>query len=82
MRKGIARVNVKDPFDSFCANLMTGDDSCEALTREYLSVISSRNSLNAYLTVFEQEALEQARSVDKKIKEWKCRGCLLEWLLR
>jgi aspartyl-tRNA(Asn)/glutamyl-tRNA(Gln) amidotransferase subunit A len=61
-------VNVKEPFDSFRARLLAGDDSCEARTREYLSVISRRNNLNAYLAVFEEEALEGARSVDKKIR--------------
>ena len=61
-------MNVKEPFDSFRARLLAGDDSCEARTREYLSVISRRNNLNAYLSVFEEEALEGARSVDKKIR--------------
>jgi len=61
-------VNVKESFDSFRARLGTGADSCEARTREYLSVISSRNNLNAFLLIFEEEALEQARSVDKKIR--------------
>ncbi len=50
---------------------MAGDDSCEAHTSEYLSVISRRNNLNAYLVVFEEEALEQARSIDKKIRAGK-----------
>ncbi len=61
-------MNVKESFDSFRARLGTGADSCEARTREYLSVISSRNNLNAFLLIFEEEALEQARSVDKKIR--------------
>ena len=61
-------MNVKEPFDSFRTRLKTGNDSCEARTREYLSVISSRKNLNAFLLVFEEEALEQARSIDKKIR--------------
>ncbi len=61
-------MNVNEPFDLFRARLRSGNDSCEARTREYLSVISRRKNLNAYLLVFEEEALEQARSVDKKIK--------------
>ena len=40
---------------------MEGDDSCEARTREYLSVVSGRKNLNAFLLVFEEEAIEQAR---------------------
>ncbi len=61
-------MNVKEPFDSFRTRLKTGNDSCEARTREYLSVVSSRKNLNAFLLVFEEEALEQARSIDKKIR--------------
>ena len=61
-------MDVNESFDSFRTRLRAGEESCEALTREYLSVISSRSNLNAYLAVFEDEALEQARSVDKKIK--------------
>jgi len=60
-------VNLKEPFDSYHVRLASGGDSCEARTREYLSVISARKNLNAYLTVFEEEALERARAVDKKI---------------
>jgi aspartyl-tRNA(Asn)/glutamyl-tRNA(Gln) amidotransferase subunit A len=61
-------VNLKEPFDSFHPRLASGGDSCEARTREYLSAVSTRKNLNAYLTVFEGEALERARAVDTKIK--------------
>ena len=61
-------MDVNESFDSFRTRLRAGEESCEARTREYLSVISSRSNLNAYLAVFEDEALEQARSVDEKIK--------------
>jgi aspartyl-tRNA(Asn)/glutamyl-tRNA(Gln) amidotransferase subunit A len=60
-------VDVKEPFDSYGPGLMAASGSCEARIREYLSVISSRTNLNAFLFVFEEEALEQARSIDKKI---------------
>ena len=65
LQKGNPRVNVKEPFDSYGAGLMAAGGSCEARIREYFSVISSRRSLNAFLSVFEEEALEQARAIDK-----------------
>ena len=60
-------MDVKEPFDSYGAGLMAAGASCEARIREYLSAISRRTSLNAFLSVFEEEALEQARCIDKKI---------------
>ena len=65
---GNPRVNVKESFDSYGAGLRAEVGSCESRIREYLSVISSSTNLNAFLSVFPEEALEQARSVDKKIK--------------
>ncbi|MGA7161565.1 MAG: Asp-tRNA(Asn)/Glu-tRNA(Gln) amidotransferase subunit GatA [Bacteroidota bacterium] len=61
-------MKAKEPFDSFRTRLKAGNDSCEARTREYLSAISSQKNLNAFLSVFEEEALERARSIDKKIE--------------
>jgi aspartyl-tRNA(Asn)/glutamyl-tRNA(Gln) amidotransferase subunit A len=61
-------VNVNEPFDVFRARLNSGEESCEARTQQYLSTISRRKNLNAFLSVFEDEALAHARSVDKKIK--------------
>ena len=61
-------MNVNEPFDSFRARLNSGLESCEAKTQQYLSTISRRKNLNAFLSVFEDEALSHARSVDKKIR--------------
>jgi aspartyl-tRNA(Asn)/glutamyl-tRNA(Gln) amidotransferase subunit A len=61
-------VNAKEPFDSYRSRLNTGEESCEAKTQQYLSKISQRKNLNAFLSVFEEEVLAQARLVDKKIK--------------
>jgi aspartyl-tRNA(Asn)/glutamyl-tRNA(Gln) amidotransferase subunit A len=61
-------VNVNEPFDVFRARLNSGEESCEARTQQYLSTISRRKNLNAFLSVFEDEALAHARSVDKKIE--------------
>lgn len=61
-------MNAKEPFDSYRSRLNTGEESCEAKTQQYLSKISQRKNLNAFLSVFEEEVLAQARLVDKKIK--------------
>ncbi len=61
-------MNVNEPFDSFRARLNSGQESCEAKTQQYLSTISQRKNLNAFLSIFDDEALAHARSVDKKIR--------------
>ncbi|MGB0870569.1 MAG: Asp-tRNA(Asn)/Glu-tRNA(Gln) amidotransferase subunit GatA [Flavobacteriales bacterium] len=46
------------------------NESCEALVKYFLKNIEEKNeSLNAFLEVYEQEALEQAQHIDQKIKE-------------
>lgn len=60
-------MNTHESYDSFRTKLLNGEETCEARTKEYLSVIHQRKNLNAFLSVFEEEALEQARSIDKKI---------------
>ncbi|MCS6822797.1 MAG: Asp-tRNA(Asn)/Glu-tRNA(Gln) amidotransferase subunit GatA [Cytophagaceae bacterium] len=44
-----------------------GKTSCVELTRYYLSNIKKKSSLNAFLEVYEQEALAKAEEIDKKI---------------
>ena len=63
-------MTVREPFDSYRNRLSSGE-SCESRTREYLAVISNRKNLNAYLSVFEEEAIERSRSVDRKISDGK-----------
>lgn len=70
MQKGGARIDVREPFDAYRNRLSTGE-SCEERTRQHLSVISDRKNLNAFLSVFEEEAMERARSVDRRISEGK-----------
>src|SRR5687768_6836665 len=45
-----------------------GSLTCEQLVRHYLGKISELNHLNAFLEVFEDEALAQAAKVDAKVK--------------
>ncbi len=47
------------------ANLLT----CQALVKAYLSNIEAKKSLNAFLEVYEEEALEKARLLDEKIQK-------------
>ncbi len=44
-----------------------GRTTCEKITSEYLATIISKKRLNAFLTVFEEEALERSREIDKRI---------------
>lgn len=50
------------------ADLRSGKTTCEALVTSYLHRIEQTKHLNAYLEVFADDALLQAREIDKKIK--------------
>jgi aspartyl-tRNA(Asn)/glutamyl-tRNA(Gln) amidotransferase subunit A len=52
-------------------DLQQGTISCEALVQHHLSNIKKKAHLNAFLSVYEKEALERALAIDKKIKEGK-----------
>ena len=43
--------------------------SCETLTHSYLDRITKNKHLNAFLEVFDAEALAQAKSIDKKLEK-------------
>lgn len=49
--------------------ISSGQTTIESLTRYYLEQIAEKASLNAFLEVFEQDALEQARLADRKLAE-------------
>ncbi|NNE28725.1 MAG: Asp-tRNA(Asn)/Glu-tRNA(Gln) amidotransferase subunit GatA [Saprospiraceae bacterium] len=49
-------------------DLLEGNLSCTDLVQYYLQNIRSTASLNAYIEVYAEEALEQARLTDEKIK--------------
>jgi aspartyl-tRNA(Asn)/glutamyl-tRNA(Gln) amidotransferase subunit A len=53
-------------FDILRAELAAGKTTCENIANDYLNVIKEKKHLNAFLTVFTEKVLEQARSVDKK----------------
>ncbi|MBI2620285.1 MAG: Asp-tRNA(Asn)/Glu-tRNA(Gln) amidotransferase subunit GatA [Ignavibacteriales bacterium] len=56
-------------FDAIKSELASGASTCESLTREYLEAIDRAKHLNAFLSVFAEEAHGQARAVDRKIRE-------------
>lgn len=51
--------------------LQHGTLSCHSLVKYYLDNIQQKSHLNAFLSVYESEALQQAEEVDNKIKQ----GC-------
>ena len=54
-------------FDTIQTELRAGTTTCEQLTREYLATIEARRGLNAFLSVFPEKALAQAKTVDGKL---------------
>lgn len=54
-------------YDATRKALDSGSTTCERITQEYLSVIEEKKHLNAFLSVFNQKALESAREVDRKM---------------
>lgn len=50
------------------ADIQAGKITCASLTKYYLQNIQSKAHLNAYVEVYEQEALAQAEKVDAKMK--------------
>jgi len=53
-------------FDTIQAELRSGQTTCEQLTEESLAAIEAGKDLNAFLSVFREGAIEQARAVDRK----------------
>ncbi|MBN8695305.1 MAG: Asp-tRNA(Asn)/Glu-tRNA(Gln) amidotransferase subunit GatA [Bacteroidetes bacterium] len=55
-------------FAELTSDLQKGAISCVELTRSYIQNIKDKASLNIFLEVFEQSALDKAKEVDTKIK--------------
>ena len=41
---------------------------CESITKSYLQEIKKNRNINAFIEIFEKEAIDSARKIDKKIK--------------
>jgi aspartyl-tRNA(Asn)/glutamyl-tRNA(Gln) amidotransferase subunit A len=54
-------------FEATRRALETGATSVERVTGEFLNAVQEGKRLNAFLTVFEAQAMEQARAVDRKL---------------
>jgi len=53
-------------FDQIRHDLAGGTATVESITREYLAAIEHQSGLNAFLSVFPEKALAQAREIDRK----------------
>lgn len=60
---GIARTT----FDLTRRSLASGTTTVERVTGDFLTAIEKGKRLNAFLSVFNQQALDQARAVDRKL---------------
>jgi aspartyl-tRNA(Asn)/glutamyl-tRNA(Gln) amidotransferase subunit A len=58
-------------LDEIQSDIKIGLTSCRSLVEGYLKNIQAQSHLNAFIEVFEQEALEKADIIDSKIKEQK-----------
>jgi aspartyl-tRNA(Asn)/glutamyl-tRNA(Gln) amidotransferase subunit A len=58
-------------FDDTRRLIQSGQTSVERITGECLNAIKEGTRLNAFLTVFHSQAMEQARAVDRRIAEGK-----------
>lgn len=56
-------------FRDVQAALQSRHLTCEELVRYYLANIDKNKHLNAFLTVYDREALDRAVSIDKKVRE-------------
>jgi aspartyl-tRNA(Asn)/glutamyl-tRNA(Gln) amidotransferase subunit A len=63
-------------ISSFHEALYAGKTTCESIVRSYLDRIEQARHLNAYLEVFTEDALAQARSLDEKIRKGERPGLL------
>ena len=58
-------------FDATRRALAAGETSVERVTGEFLAAVEGGKRLNAFLTVFSERALEQAREVDRRLSAGK-----------
>jgi aspartyl-tRNA(Asn)/glutamyl-tRNA(Gln) amidotransferase subunit A len=61
-------VNTQESYDSFRHRLQSGEETCLHRVQVYLDAIQRRKTLNAFLDVYENEAVEHAKVVDAKIQ--------------
>ncbi len=62
-------MNIIESYTSFRDRIISGEESVESRVAGHLAVIDSRRSLNAFLSVFNEEAAVRAREIDQKIEQ-------------
>jgi len=62
-------LNTLESYDTYRHSLLQGEQSVEARVAEHLSVISRRESLNAFISVFNNDALAHAKQIDAKVRQ-------------
>ena len=58
-------------FDEIRKSLEKKETDCKAIVKYYLSNIETKAQLNAFVEVYSQSALEQAKAIDEKIASGK-----------
>ena len=58
-------------IDSYHSQLITGETDCFSVVQNYLGVINEKSALNAFVEVYEKEALDLALKLDRNRKEGK-----------
>ncbi|MBL6658273.1 MAG: Asp-tRNA(Asn)/Glu-tRNA(Gln) amidotransferase subunit GatA [Flavobacteriales bacterium] len=61
-------MNTYRSLDAIQQDILSGKTSCLSITESYLSRISEHKNLNAFLEVYTDEALDNARRIDEKMK--------------
>lgn len=62
-------MQANSPYSTIREQLLTGELTCQSLVKHYLENISNKNGdLNAFLSTYDQEALDAAKKVDAKIQ--------------
>jgi aspartyl-tRNA(Asn)/glutamyl-tRNA(Gln) amidotransferase subunit A len=64
-------MNTYRSLDAIQQDIHSGKTTCLSLTQSYLDRISEHKNLNAFLEVYEEEALENAQRIDQRIKDGK-----------
>ncbi|MCS7230262.1 MAG: Asp-tRNA(Asn)/Glu-tRNA(Gln) amidotransferase subunit GatA [Candidatus Kryptonium sp.] len=54
-------------YDQIREKIFSGEASCESIVKNYLEKIKEYQRLNAFLSVFEEKAVQRAIEIDKKI---------------
>ena len=62
-------MNIYNSFQDVKADLQQGKVTCSSLVSDYVQRIESLKKINAFIEVFEEEAKQQARIVDQKLKD-------------